>query len=100
MLKLDQSNFEKEVLNSDIPFIVDFWAEWCGPCRMVAPELEAFANEYEGKVKVGKVNIDEETPLAINYKVEVIPTLIVFKNGKEVNRSIGYVKKNEIEKLI
>lgn len=99
MLKLDGTNFEKEVLNSEQTVIVDFWAEWCGPCRMLAPELEAFANENTD-IKVGKVNIDDETPLAIQYKVEVIPTLIVFKNGKEVNRSIGYVKKEQIKSLI
>ena len=99
MLKLDGTNFEKEVLNSEQTVIVDFWAEWCGPCRMLAPELEAFANENTD-IKVGKVNIDDETPLAIQYKVEVIPTIIVFKNGKEVNRSIGYVKKEQIKSLI
>lgn len=99
MLKLDGTNFEKEVLNSEQTVIVDFWAEWCGPCRMLAPELEAFANENTD-IKVGKVNIDDETPLAIQYRVEVIPTLIVFKNGKEVNRSIGYVKKEQIKSLI
>ena len=99
MLKLDATNFEKEVLNYQGTVIVDFWAEWCGPCRMLAPELEAFAEENT-EIKVGKVNIDEETPLAIKYRVEVIPTLIVFKDGKEVNRSMGYVRKEEIKSLI
>ena len=99
MLKLDATNFEKEVLNYQGTVIVDFWAEWCGPCRMLAPELESFAEENT-EIKVGKVNIDEETPLAIKYRVEVIPTLIVFKDGKEVNRSMGYVRKEEIKSLI
>ena len=95
-LKLTKFNFNDEVLNSDVPVIVDFWATWCGPCRMIAPIIEELANELDGKVKVGKVNVDEEMELAINYKVESIPTLILFKNGTEDKKLIGLYDKQEI----
>ena len=88
--------FKEEVLNSNIPVVVDFWASWCGPCKMFAPIIEEFAAENAEKVKVCKVNVDEEQSLAQEYSVMSIPTVIVFKNGAEVNRSIGAVDKAEL----
>lgn len=79
---ITEENFENEVLNSDKPVLVDFWAQWCGPCRMLGPIIEEIANDYEGKVKVGKVNVDEQPNLASKYGIASIPTVIVFKNGK------------------
>ena len=99
-VKLTKENFEEEVLKSDIPVLVDFWATWCGPCMMLSPIVEEIAKEYEGKVKVGKVNTDEEEELAIKYNIFAIPTLIYFKDGKIVNTISGYRGKAEIEEFI
>ncbi len=90
---LTQSNWEEEVLNSDIPVLVDFWAPWCGPCRMVAPVVAEIAEEYEGKVKVGKLNTDEEPEIAVRYGIMSIPTLMIFKDGEVVDQIIGAVPK-------
>lgn len=99
-IKLTTENFENEVMGSEIPVLVDFWASWCGPCRMLAPVLEEIAREYDGKVKVGKVNVDEEPALATAYNVSVIPTLILFKGGIEQHTSVGYRPKEEIEAML
>lgn len=97
---ITEENFENEVLNSDKTVLVDFWAQWCGPCRMLGPIIEEIANDYEGKVKVGKVNVDEQPNLASKYGIASIPTVIVFKNGKPENTSVGLRTKNEIEEMI
>ena len=88
-IKLSTENFEKEVLKSEKPVLVDFYADWCGPCNAMAPVIEELAKELEGKVKVGKINVDENPDIAVEYNVMSIPTLIVFKNGKEEKRLVG-----------
>ena len=100
MTILTSENFDREVLNSDKPVVVDFWATWCGPCRMLAPVIEEIANEYAGKVKVGKVNVDDERELALEYGVSSIPTVMVFQNGEVKQTSVGYRPKEEIEQLL
>lgn len=99
-ITITKENFESEVLKSDIPVLVDFWATWCGPCKMIAPVVEEIAEEYEGKIKVGKVNIDEEMDLALENKVVSIPTLILFENGVAVKREVGFMTKEEIEEML
>jgi thioredoxin 1 len=87
-------NFEKEVLQSDIPVVVDFWAEWCGPCRMIAPIIEELANEYEGKIKFGKLDVDSNQQTSIKYGVRSIPTVLFLNGGKVIDTIIGAVPKN------
>lgn len=99
-VKITVSNFESEVLRSDQPVQVDFYADWCGPCRMLAPVLEEIAREYEGGVKVGKVNVDEQMELAQKFGVSSIPLLVVFKDGQPVAKSLGYRPKEEIVNLL
>lgn len=99
-IKLTNQNFENEVLKSDKPVLVDFWATWCGPCRMIAPIVEEIAEEYADTVKVGKVNVDEESELASMFRIMSIPTLIVFRNGKPAETIIGYRPKEEILKAL
>ena len=94
--KFGVSNFETEVLGADKPVLVDFWATWCMPCRMLAPTIEELAEDLEGKVIVGKVNVDEDPDLARKYRVASIPTLIDFENGAEVRRSVGVVAREDI----
>ena len=99
-IKVTKQNFEQEVLNSPIPVMVDFWADWCGPCKMLAPILSEIAEEYDGKIKVCKVNVDDEVELSLKYRIVSIPTVLIFKDGELTNKSVGYVPKDELISLI
>lgn len=99
-ITITKDNFEQEVLKSDVPVLVDFWATWCGPCQMVGPILSEIAEENEGKLKVGKVNVDEQVDLARQFGIMSIPTMMVFKGGEKVNQLVGAVPKEEILKLL
>ena len=96
IVTLTQDNFEKEALQSNTPVLVDFWAEWCGPCKMIAPVLDELAGEYQGKVKIGKVNVDENSKLAEQYHIQSIPTLLFFKNGLVHDQVVGAAGKRVI----
>ena len=99
-ITLNESNFDQEVLNSELPVMVDFWAVWCGPCKVLGPIVDELANEYEGKLKVGKVNVDENNQLAGRYGIMSIPTLKFFKGGKVVGELIGAAPKSTLENEI
>ena len=99
-LKITRENFENEVMKSDIPVLIDFWAPWCGPCRMMGPIIEQLAEEYEGKAKVGKVNVDEEGELSQAFGVMSIPTIVLVKDGKVVKQAVGARPKTEVEAML
>lgn len=100
ILEFSDQNFEQEVLGSDKPVLVDFWAEWCAPCRMIAPTVEAIAGEYEGRAKVGKLNVDENQSVTSRYNIRSIPTLLVFKNGEIREQLVGTTSKDNLAKLL
>ena len=97
---LDSNNFEKEVVESEIPVIIDFWAEWCAPCRMIAPIFKELAGEYEGKLKFGKLNVDENQDIAMRYGIQGIPTMMIFKKGMIVDRIVGAMPKPLLKQKI
>ena len=94
--KFTEANFEKEVLQSDIPVVVDFYADWCGPCKMMAPVVDSLATKQEGQIKIGKLNVDEEGTIAQKYRVASIPTFIVFKNGEAMSSEVMEAKVKEL----
>ncbi len=100
ILVLTSANFDNEVKTSDGPIVVDFWAEWCGPCRMVAPVLDKLSEEYAGRVRIGKVNVDEQSGLASKYGIQSIPTLLIFKGGKVVEQFVGATTRDVLARMI
>ncbi len=95
-VELNDANFDEEVLKSELPVLVDFWAPWCGPCRMIGPSIEALSTEYAGKVKVGKLNSDDNPDVSAKFGIRSIPTLLIFKNGEVVNQLVGALPKDKI----
>ena len=100
VLKVTDGNFDSEVVKSGVPVLVDFWAEWCGPCRLMGPILDEIAPVYAGKLKIGKVNVDENQGTPSQFGIMNIPTMIVFKNGKEADRIVGALSKSDLQKKI
>ncbi len=94
------ASFDQEVLRSDVPVLVDFWAEWCGPCRMMAPTIDAVANDYAGRLKVGKVDVDSNGDTAMRYNIRGIPTLLLFKGGRVVDQRVGAIGRSEVQKML
>jgi len=99
-IKVDSNNFEADVLRADKPVVVDFWAEWCGPCKMIAPSLDEIANELSGQIQIAKVNIDENPELATQFGVRSIPTLLMFKNGEVASNMVGAAPKSRLSDWI
>ena len=100
IVELTDNEFENQVLNQSMPTLVDFWAEWCGPCRALTPVIEEIAQQYAGKVVVGKMNIDEHTATPGKYQVSAIPTLLVFKGGVPVDQAVGLVSKSKLQEML
>jgi thioredoxin 1 len=100
LIEFTDDNFDTEVLKSDLPVLVDFWAEWCGPCKMITPIIEEISSDYAGKIKVGKVNVDFNNQVAMQYGIRGIPALLVFKGGAVANQIVGAVPKNDITQIL
>lgn len=100
VITLTKDNFEQEVLKSDKPVLVDFWAQWCGPCRAVAPVMDELAEEFDGRAKIGKINVDEQGELAAKFRIMSIPTVMLFKGGEVVEKVIGARSKEEFSKML
>ena len=100
VIEFSDQSFDSSVLESDVPVLVDFWAAWCGPCKAIAPIIEEIANDYDGKVKVGKVDVDNNNQVAMKYGIRSIPTLLLFKSGEVVDQVIGNVGKESIESML
>ena len=100
IVTLTQENFAQQVSQSSVPVLVDFWAEWCGPCKMIAPILDELAHEYDGRVSIGKINIDEQQNLAAEYGIRAIPTLLVFKNGQVAEQIVGLKSKRDLKSAL
>lgn len=99
-LTFTDATFDKEVINSDVPVLVDFWAEWCGPCRMMGPTVDQVAKDYSGKVKIGKLDVDSNQGTAARYGIRGIPSLLLFKNGKVVDQKVGAIGKPEFQRML
>jgi len=99
-LTFTDANFDSEVINSEVPVLVDFWAEWCGPCRMMGPTIDTVADDFAGKVKVGKVDVDSNIGTAGRFQIRGIPTLLLFKGGKVVDQKVGAIPKGELETML
>ncbi len=99
-LEFTDQNFDTEVVNSDVPVVVDFWAEWCGPCRMLAPTIDAIAEEFNGKVKVGKLDTETNRSAAMKFRINLLPTILVFKGGEVVHKFVGLTQKSEFQQVL
>ncbi len=99
-LEFTDQNFDAEVLGSDVPVVVDFWAEWCGPCRMLTPTIDAIATEFQGKVKVGKLDTETNRSAAMKFKINLLPTILVFKGGQIVHKFVGLTQKGDFQQVL